>query len=773
MSGCNELPFEPSIAVTPDGGAGSTPTGLTVDVHIPQQESLNGKGLAEADPRNITVTLPEGVAINPSAGDGLQACPAQLAGFERFEELASLPGVSSAIFTPFLPGSHGALEAGLTEPLLQGVNFCADASKIATATIRTPLLEHPLEGAVYLAAQNANPFGGLVAMYIVAEEPLSGVLVKLAGQVHLGEGGQLTATFEDSPQAPFEDAELHFFGGERAPLATPARCGSYTASASLTPWSAESDEAPHTASSTFAITSGPNGSACPGASLPFSPSLTGGTTNNDAGSFTPLTTTIGRQDGEQNMQSVSLHTPPGLSGALSSVKLCPEAQANEGTCGPESLIGETTVAAGVGSDPVSVKGGKVYITEKYDGAPFGLSIVNPVKAGPFDLEHDTSKPATNMPSCDCVIVRAKIEVDPQTAALTVTTDPSGPHAIPHMIDGIPVQIKKVNVLINRPGFTFNPTNCAQMQITGAIGSDEGATSPVSVPFEVANCAKLAFEPDFTVSTQAKTSKKDGASLHVSVSYPKGAAGSEANLKYVKVELPKALPSRLETLKQACLEAAFNANPASCPAASVVGHAVVHTSVLPVPLTGPAYFVSHGGKEFPSLTMVLQGDGVTVELVGETYISKGVTSSTFNSTPDVPFESFELTLPQGTYSALAANGNLCDQKLILPTRINGQNGATLDQQTRIKVEGCPGGLNVLSKGHKGRKLTLRVVAPTAGTLKASGDGVTSASESASGREPLTLVLHLKSGDAKRKIKLAFKPTKGKQLTKTLSLTLKRG
>jgi hypothetical protein len=694
MDGCNRLPFTPSISVTPDGQAASTPTGLTVDVHVPQEASLNPTGLAESAPRNITVALPEGVQVNPSGGDGLLACSEGLVGFQGFEELPSIPGTQTAIFTPRLPGSLASKEAGETAALEPGLNFCPNASKIATATIRTPILPHPIEGAVYLAAQNQNPFESLIAMYIVAEDPVSGVLIKLAGQVHLSGTGQLVATFGNSPQAPFEDAELHFFGGERAPLATPAHCrennaeypGEYVTNAVFTPWSG--NEAVNS-SSGFKITSGPHGTPCPPAALPFSPSLTGGTTNITAGAFTQLTTTIGRPDGQQDMQSVQLHMPPGVSGLLSGVKLCPEAQANEGTCGPESLIGETTVSAGVGSDPVSVVGGKVYITEHYAGSPFGLSIVNPVKTGPFDLEHDTSNPA-QQPACDCVVVRARIAVDPTTAALTITTDPSGPHAIPHLIDGIPVQIQKVNVLINRPGFTFNPTNCNPAQITGAIVSAEGADSPVAVPFQVANCANLKFTPKFTVSTSGRTSKRNGANLSVKLSYPGGSFGAQANIARVKVELPKQLPSRLTTLQKACLAATFETNPASCPPQSIVGRAKVITPLLPVPLEGPAYFVSHGGAAFPSLTIVLTGYGVTVRLVGDTFINKkGVTSSTFKATPDVPFDTFELTLPQGPFSALAANTNLCrlKAKLHVPTEFRAQNGQVIHAATPLQITHC--------------------------------------------------------------------------------------
>jgi hypothetical protein len=539
---------------------------------------------------------------------------------------------------------------------------------------------------VYLASQNANPFGSLIAMYIVAEDPVSGTLVKLPGEVALNQAtGQIVSTFRNTPELPFEELELHFFGGERAPLATPPRCGAYTTTAAFAPWSAnESIDS----TSTFNITSGPNGSPCPGPVLPFSPFLTGGTTNINAGAFSPLTTTIGREDGQQDMQSVQLRMPAGLSGLLSGVTLCPEAQANEGSCGPGSLIGETTVSAGVGNDPVTVKGGKVYITEHYAGAPFGLSIVNPVKAGPFDLERDSANPNQN-PACDCVVVRAKIDVDPHTAALTITTDTTGPHAIPHLIDGIPVQIKKVNVLIDRPGFTFNPTNCNPAAITGSIASDEGASSPVSVPFQVANCATLGFAPKFSASTTAKNSKANGTSLNVKLTYPNTPFGSQANIKQVKVELPKALPSRLTTLQKACTAAQFDANPAGCPTASIIGHAKAITPLIPVPLEGPAYFVSNGGEAFPNLIIVLQGYGVTVELIGDTFINKkGITSSTFKTVPDQPVTSFELNLPESPHSALTALGNLCTQKLAMPTEFIAQNGTVIHRGTPVAVAGCP-------------------------------------------------------------------------------------
>jgi hypothetical protein len=648
LDGCNHLPFSASFGVVPDVSSGSSPSGLSVDVHVPQEAALNPAGLAESTLRDTTVTLPAGVVLNPAGADGLETCSE--------EQIGYLPGESTGDELHFTSNSPS----------------CPDASKIGTVKIKTPLLPNALEGEVYLAAQNANPFGSLIAMYIVAEDPISGVLVKLPGEVVPDPvTGQLASTFKDTPQLPFEDLELHFFGGARAPLSTPALCGSYVTNGLFAPWSGEASV---NTTSSFQITTGPNGEPCTNP-LPFAPSLTAGTTNIQAGGFSPFTMTMSRPDGSQNLQAVQLKMPPGLLGLLATVKLCKEAQANAGTCGPESLIGHTTVSVGVGGNPYSVTGGEVFITEGYKGAPYGLSIVNPAKAGPFDLGQ--------------VIVRAKIEVDRITSVLTITTDDTGPYKIPTILDGIPLQIQHINVAIDRPGFTFNPTNCSQMPITGSLTSNQGATKALSVPFQATNCAVLKFAPKFAVSTSGKNSKANGASLSVKLTYPNAPQGTQANIKQVKVELPKQLPSRLTTLQKACTSAQFEANPAGCPAASIIGHAKVITPLIPVPLEGPAYFVSHGGEAFPSLIIVLQGYGVTLDLVGTTFISKaGITSSTFKTVPDAPVGSFELTLPQGKYSALTALGNLCTSKLTMPTEFLAQNGAILHQSTPVSVNGCP-------------------------------------------------------------------------------------
>ncbi len=634
MTGCDLLQFNPSISVVPDTTQADEPTGLTVNVHVPQGTGIPPT-LATPELKDATVTLPAGMSISPSAADGLQAC-------------------SDAQFA----------EASI-EPAA-----CPDASVLGTVRISTPLLERPLEGQVYLGAPECDPCTSADAadgreLRILLEAAGSGVRIKKEGRVYANPStGQLTTRFEDDPQLPFENLELHFKGGLRAGLATPQTCGAAATSADLVPWS--SPVTPDAVSeNSFDVDWDGEGGACP-AVTPFAPSFSAGTSNPNAGQFSPFTMTFGREDRERDLAGIQVQMPPGLLGTLTGIPLCGETQASLGTCGEGSRIGSMTVAAGPGAHPFYEQG-EIYLTGPYGGAPFGLSIVVPTVAGPFNLGN--------------VVVRAKIDVDPSTAALTVTSEP-----FPQIIDGIPLRLRSANVTIDRPGFIFNPTDCAQLHVTATIAGAQGAQVQVQAPFAVAGCAGLHFGPTFKASTSGRASRADGASLDARLTFP---AGAQSNIAHVKVELPKALPARLTTLQKACTAATFEANPAACPTGSLVGIARATTPVLPVPLTGPAYFVSHGGEAFPSLIVVLQGYGVRIDLVGATFISKqGITSSTFDNVPDVQVSSFELYLPEGPDSALAANGNLCKQKLTMPSTFTAQDGAQLKQNTKIQVTGCP-------------------------------------------------------------------------------------
>jgi hypothetical protein len=637
MTGCDKLSFDPSLTVQPDTTTAGAASGLDVRLKVPQEE---GAALAQANLKEAVVTLPAGMAANPAAANGLQACSLEQIGLTNAQ-----------------PPS------------------CPEASKIGTAEATTPLLQAKLRGSVYVAQQGANPFGSLLALYLVLEG--SGVLVKLPGEVTLNPAtGQITTRFGEDPltgsflpQQPVSELKMHLFGGPGAALVAPSACGTYTTASSLTPWSAPDSGPPATPNSSFEVNQ-----EC---GARFSPSFTAGTEDNRAGAFSPLAVTFSRGDQEQGFAGVSVTAPPGLAGMLSSVALCEEPQAAKGECGPQSLIGHSTAGGGAGPDPVYV-GGNVYLTGPYRGAPFGLSIVVPAIAGPFDL--------------GTVVVRAAIAVDPTTAQVTVTSDP-----LPTILQGVPLDLRTVSVAIDRPGFVFNPTSCAPLAVAGTIGSTQGAKASVSERYQAAGCADLAFKPKFTVSTSGKTSRRNGASLDTKLTFPAGAQGTQANIRSVKVELPKRLPSRLTTLQKACLAATFEANPASCPAASVVGIVRASTPVLPVVLTGPVYFVSHGGEAFPNLVIVLQGDNVRLDVVASTFISKkGITTSTFKTVPDAPVSSFELYLPEGRYSALAANGNLCNGSLKMPTTFVAQNGSVFRQSTKIAVTGCPAATNAGAK-----------------------------------------------------------------------------
>ncbi len=635
VTGCDLLRFEPeAFSLQPDTSVADSPTGLGFDLKIPQSETPGT--LATPPLKDATVTLPAGLSVDPSAASGLQSCSEVQIGWL---------GGSLSDFTASAPS-------------------CPEASRVGTVEVKTPLLESTLQGSVYLAAQNENPFHSLLAGYIVIDDPATGVVVKIPGELSPDpRTGQITARFDDNPQLPFSELKLRFFGGQRGVLATPEACGTYTTTSDLEPWSAPDSGPDATPSSSFQVSSG--------CVTGFNPAFAAGTTTNQAGAFSPFTVSLLRTDQDQNLGGVTVTTPPGLLGILRGVERCPEPQASQGTCGANSLVGHTSVTAGVGSDPYPVQGGQVFLTGPYKGAPFGLSIVVPAVAGPFNL--------------GSVVVRAAIGIDPHTAQITVTSDP-----LPTMLQGIPLDIRGVNVTIDRSGFMFNPTDCEPLSVGGALTSTQGASVGVSSRFQAANCQGLPFKPVFSVSTRARTSKKQGASLTVKGSFPAG----EANIHSVAVTLPKELPARLTTIQQACTAAVFAVNPASCPAASDIGVATASTPILSGPVTGPVYLVSHGGAAFPDVVAILQGEGVTVELTGSIDIKHNITSSTFATVPDAPINSFQLTLPEGPHSGLAAvvpakaKGSLCGQSLAMPFTITGQNGAVIKQTPKISVTGCP-------------------------------------------------------------------------------------
>lgn len=695
VGGCNLLQgaaaFDPSIAVEPETTQADVPSGYVVDLRLPQAPDVFGT-LATPELKGATVTLPAGVSVSPSAANGpdaLGACAATGPGGINVgsDEMASsgqdLGDPEATELGEGHPGGDSSpYDDGLwhTEP-----GHCPQNSRLAEVEVRTPLLAEPLHGHLYLASPHCGQVGQDACTEAEAEEGKvfglylevagSGVIVKLAGSVEAGgygrhsreaglAPGQLRARFAENPQFPLEEVRLTFPGGQRAALANPQSCGTATTTSELEPWSAPESGPNATPSSSFSVT------GC-GSAMPFDPGFDAGTVTPTAGDYSPFVLQLTRQDGEQDLSGLQATLPKGLLAKLTGVPECGEAQANGGTCSAESQIGTVTVTAGAGSEPLE-ETGRIYLTGPYNGGPYGEVVVVPAIAGPFNLGN--------------VVVRGAIRIDPRTAQATVVSNP-----FPTIVDGVPVRVRTVDVEVNRPGFTFNPTDCDSQAVTATLTAAQGASATVSSPFAVTDCAALAFKPKFAVSTSGHTSRLGGASLDTTVTYPSTPQGTEANIAKVKVSLPAKLPARLTTLQKACPEQTFAAHPAGCPAASVVGEAMAKTSVLPSPLGGPAYFVSHGGAKYPELVIVLQGDNVTIELHGETAISKkGVLTSTFPTVPDAPFSSFQLKLPEGRYSALTANGaNLCKAgKLLMPTELVAQDGAAIHQKTKLKVRGCP-------------------------------------------------------------------------------------
>jgi hypothetical protein len=717
LEGCKGLAFGPEFSLTPASSLSDQPDAFTAEA----SEVQNPEARAPSQVKTASFTLPEGMTLNPSAAHGLEACTPsqanQVEGTEKFTEAF-------------------------------GVN-CPAGSKIGTVTLNVPTLpDGSLTGSAYLGAPASGTITGPpYTMYVVANSERYRVSVRLIAQVIPNEAtGQITTVFASPPEQPFSDLAIHFERSVLAPVANPLVCGTASGSATFQPTAT-----PELASTTDAFGVAITGCA---ATIPFGLGQSTENEESKGGGHTSWTYSLGRPEGNQYLKQVKTTLPEGLVGNIPAVTLCPEAEANAGTCSSASKIGNVTVASGSGSSPYTFNG-TVYMTGPYNGAPYGLSIVVPALAGPFNLGN--------------VVSRATINVNPTTAQ--VTSDA----ILPTIVKGIPIRLRSLSVNINKQGFLDNPTNCSTPSTTESeLTSAEGAVQKgLSSSFQLAGCSSLAFAPKFTAGTSAKTSRANGASITTTITQGAG----QSNIKSVKVQLPKQLPSRLSTLNKACTEAVFNANPLSCPAASKVGTATVITPTLPGKMTGPAIFVSHGGAAFPDLDLVVEDQGVRVILVGNTNIKNNVTTTTFASTPDVPVTSVTVSLPTKSNSAVAAFGDLCARPLVMPTTITAQNGKVTKQNTVIAVSSC--GVKVV--GHKiiGNTAYLTVRTFAAGRISASGSGISTTMRSlAAAAKTATLKVPLSgSGRSKRKplkvkIRVGFVPKKkGAHSTASVTVTFR--
>lgn len=621
-TGCAAVPFDPRLAVTPATTASAQPSGYAFDISLPQTN--DPLVIGQSDLRKAVVTLPLGVRFNTSAAAGLDGCsPAQVA-------------------------LHTEADAA-----------CPPGSKLGSVTLKTPAIRDPLEGSVYLAGPHDNPFDTLIALYIVARG--SGLTVKLAGRVDLDQvTGQVTATFDDNPQQPVSNVHIAFDGGPRASLANPLACGTYVTNAELTGWSGKVVNT----DSSFTVSKDGKGAPC--GAPKFSPTFAAGTESSSAGTSSPFHVRFTRADDDQDLGGLRLNMPPGLLGRIADVPLCGAAQANAGTCSDRSKIGSVTVGAGSGPNPFYITDGRLYLTGPYKGAPFGLSVVVPAVAGPFNLGN--------------VVVRQSIFVDKHTSALRIVSDP-----LPTLLQGITLGVRDVRVAIDKPRFFLNPTNCIEKRIAGQIDSASGQSAAVSDRFEAADCRGLSFTPRMALSVggRGNTARGRTTPFSTTLTMPKG----DANLRSVRVTLPTTLNARLTVINDACTRAEFERG--NC-AHARTGIATAVTPLLRDPLHGNVYFVKNG-HPLPDLFVALRGQ-VDFDLIGRITIpgSKRL-RTTFDAVPDVPVRSFKLQLfgdPRN--GSIGAATNLCSAKgrgSKVELDYVGQSGKVSEVDQALRVNGC--------------------------------------------------------------------------------------
>jgi hypothetical protein len=722
VENCDKLAFAPAASVRPLSHVADAPTGLDFDLTVPQNDSSDG--LTTAHVKRVEVTLPDGMSVSPSSAAGLEAC------------------------------SPGQIGLGTDAPVT-----CPASARLGTVEIHTPLLDDPIDGSVYLATQDSNPFRSLVAMYVVANGP--GFVLKLPGKIDVDDTtGRIVATFDNNPQVPFDKLHLSFRGGSQAALANPPACGVYTAHVELVSWASDKSVG---IDSPMAIDEG-----CEART--FAPSVTAGTVKPAAGADSPFTLTITRADRTQYLSGVGTTLPAGLLARIGSVDRCGDNEANAGTCGGGSQIGSVSVQAGPGAQPLPVTG-RVYLTGPYKGAPFGLSIVVPTagQAGPFDLGN--------------VVVRAAIKVDRVTAQASVESDP-----LPSILRGFPLRIRQARVTIDRPGFVFNPTSCVRKSVAASLsgfdtlGSAAGALATLSVPFAVLGCGELGFGPKLSMSLSGKGQTTDGK--HPTLNAHLAPVSGDANSRRVTVALPLSLALDPGNANGLCepVDAAAN----RCAASTVVGHATAR-SILPDPLTGPVYFVRGERKDpksgrtiktLPKLFLPLSADGVTIYINAASEVRDNHLVTTFDSLPDAPFSSFDLQIDGGKHGILAVSGaDVCAGTQVADAQFTGQNNKVVNVGIAM---GTPCALGIVKSSHTSTALKIAVGGVGAGKLTATGKGLARVSRTLGSATTATLTLKLSKStrqalargkNVRVRVAVLFTPKgqkKSKRATKTLLL-----
>ena len=647
LTGCAKLGFRPTISAEPTTRAAQSPTGLDFSLDVKDEGLLNPTGLAQSDIKKAVVTLPEGFSTNPSVAEGLNVCSQADLARETV---------------------NSALGAG-----------CPNASKVGTVEVQSPLVDESINGALFIATPYENQVGSLLALYMVIKNPTLGIVIKQALKVENDPvTGRITTVAEEIPELPFSHFRLHFREGTRSPLASPPGCGSYSASAVLTPWAGGPSV---TTTSAFQIVTGSNAGPCPsGGTPPFRPGLEAGTINNAAGRYSPFYLRLSRNDGEQEFTHFSIKLPPGLVGKLAGIPFCSDAaiaaaRARTGphggqeeiehpSCPAVSEIGHTLAGAGVGPS-LAYAPGKVYLAGPYRGSALSIAAVTAAKVGPFDL--------------GTVVIRSALRINPETAEVFI--DATGSDPIPHIIKGIPVHARDIRVYVDKSNFVLNPTSCAKTSTASTVlgsGLDFGSEAddaPITVtsPFQAADCASLGFAPKLALSVNGGSKRGGHPKFKAVLTYPKG---SYANIAAAQVTLPHSEFLDQSHIKTICTRVQFNAGTVpgeKCPAASIYGFAKAITPLLDEPIQGPV-FLRSSSHNLPDVVAALHSGKIDVNLVGRIdSVKGGRIRNTFESVPDAPVTSFTLALQGGKKGLLVNSTNLCKSTNKAIADFTGQNG----------------------------------------------------------------------------------------------------
>jgi hypothetical protein len=623
VSGCDKLSFDPSIEVRPTTHAADSPTGLHFDLHVPQKE--DPEELAVADLKNAKISLSGGLTINPAVGGGLVGCaPAEI-------EL------------------HGRAPAK-----------CPDASKLGSAEIKTPLLDHPVHGEVYAAAPYDNPFDSLLGIYVAVDDPETGVTLKLAGKIEAdAETGRLTTTFSDNPQLPFEDLVLDFFDGPRALLRTPAACGTYTTTATLTPWSAPASGPPAEVADSYAIDAGANGDRCIAneSEAPSRPVFSAGSVRPRAGAYSPFVMKLLRDDGTQQVAGLTLTPPPGLVARLAGRASCGAAalaaaaaetgmqERSQPSCPDASKVGSVSITSGAGTSPFRVAG-QAYLAGPYKGAPLSIAVIVPAVAGPFDL--------------GTVVVRSAVHVAPNSAQVSIATDP-----VPAIVKGIKLGIRAIELDLNGDRFTLNPTSCAPTAVQGSLATLLGSPVSLQAPYRLGGCHGLRFKPKLGLRLLGGTHRGQHPVLRAVLRMPAGGA----NLKHVVVVVPPSEFLDNDHIEAICTRERFSGD--DCPAGSAYGYAKAWSPLLDDPIGGPVYLRSSNNR-LPDLVTDLEGRiGVTLD--GHLGAAHGGTVASIDNIPDVPVSKFMLTMKGRGHGLLENAVDVCAHPPLARVEFEGHNG----------------------------------------------------------------------------------------------------